>query len=123
MYATTTTGHREHVQKSIDSRVILAMHISGTDARVTQTTTTTTEEWLGLSYSDAETLCTASENLGGVKLTVSSGGVSAWNTVEGCRGTRVSTQISRMGDTNHYRVVKTTQEMVCANTGGTMELI
>jgi len=32
MYANTTNGHREHVQKSKDTRVILSMLINGTNA-------------------------------------------------------------------------------------------
>ena len=131
MYATTTTGKREHVQQSKDSRVILAMHISGVEARIIQTTETTVDEYLGLSYTDAQSLCTASESstlngttrayLGSAKLTVSTGGTSVWNTVEACFGTRITSQLSRMGDTNHYRVTKTTQVMTITNSGGTMQ--
>lgn len=53
MFATTTTGHREHVSVSKDVKVIQAMNISNTYCRLIQSTTTTTETWVGLSYTDA----------------------------------------------------------------------
>lgn len=67
MYATTTTGHRPHVTVSKDTRVLQSMNISSTYCRLIQSTTTTTEVWLGLSYADAQRVCTASETstLGG----------------------------------------------------------
>ena len=118
MYANTTNGHREHVNKSKDSRVVLSMLISGTSGVIVQTTETTIETWTGLNYTDANGLLLASETsnlngtprnyLGGAKLTVGSGGVSAWNTIEHCWGTKVSSSLQRMGDTNLYAVQRTT---------------
>lgn len=133
MYATTTTGHREHVQVNKDVRVLQLMNISGNQCRLIQTTVTTTETWLGLNYSDASSVCVASESstlggttrnyLGSAKITVSSGGVSVWNTCDGCWGTKVTSQLSRMGDTNHYQVTKTTTEMTVDNAGGSLTLL
>lgn len=86
MYATTTTGHREHVTVSKDVKVLQAMRVNSTYCRLIQTNVTTTEIWLGLSYEDAESVCTASETstldgstrnyLGGAKISVSDGGVT-----------------------------------------------
>lgn len=94
---------------------------------------TTTETWLGLSYTDAESVCVASESstlngvtrsyLGSAKITVSTGGVSVWNTIDGCWGTKVTSQLSRMGDNNCYQVTRTTTEMTVTNAGGTLDLL
>lgn len=112
MYATTTTGHREHVQVNKDVRVLQAVNINNTFCRLIQTTTTTTEVWLGLKYTDAQSVCVASETstlngttrnyLGSAKIQVGSGTASLWATIDGCWGTKVSSQLARMGDTNHY---------------------
>lgn len=133
MYATTSTGHREHVTVSKESRVLQAMNINSTYCRLIQTSTTTTETWVGLSYTDANTVCTASESsvldgttrayLGGAKITVSASGSTIWATIEGCWGTKVTSQLSRMGDTNCYQVTKTTQELAVTNNGGSMTLL
>lgn len=133
MYATTTTGHREHVSVNKDSRVLQLMNISGNQCRLIQSTVTTTETWLGLSYADASSVCVASESstldnvtrnyLGSAKITFSSGGVSVWNTCDGCWGTKVTSQLSRMGDNNCYQVVRTTTEMEVSNVGGTLTLL
>ena len=131
MYATTTTGHREHVTVSKDVKVLQAMNIGNTYCRLIQTITTTTEVWLGLNYTDADSVCIASESstlgtttrnyLGGAKITVSSGGTSIWNTIEGCWGTKVTSQLSRMGENNCYQVTRTTQVMDVSNDGGTLQ--
>ena len=133
MYATTTSGHREHVTVSKDVRVLQAMNINSTYCRLIQTTTTTTETWVGLSYADAQTVCVASETstlgtttrnyLGGARISVSSGGATSWTTIEGCWGTKVTSQLSRMGETNAYQVTRTTQEMTVTNNGGSLTLI
>lgn len=133
MYANTTTGHREHVTVAKDVKVLQAMRINSTYCRLIQTTTTTTEVWLGLSYADASSVCVASESstlngttrafLGGAKITVADGGVSQWATIEGCWGTKVSSQLSRMGDTNCYQVTKTTIDMTVSNNGGSLVLL
>lgn len=131
MYANTTNGHREHVSVSKTKRVLQAMSINNNYCRLIQTSTTTTEEWYGLSYSDASGVCVASETsilggttrnyLGGAKITVSTSGVSQWATIEGCWGTRVTSQMQRMGDTNLYHVTKTTEELDVTNNGGSMQ--
>ena len=133
MYATTTTGHREHVTVSKDKKVLQAVNINNTYCRLIQTITTTQEVWLGLRYSDADSVCTASESstlggttrpyLGSAKIQVGSGTATLWATIDGCWGTKVSSQLSRMGDTNHYQVVKTTTEMTVTNDGGTLTLL
>jgi hypothetical protein len=68
MYATTTTGYHPNVSKNKDTKVLQALSINNNYVRLIQTSTTTTEEWLGLSYTDANSLCIASErsNLNGV---------------------------------------------------------
>lgn len=137
MYATTTTGHRPHVTVSKDTRMLQSMYAtvdqSITFARLIQRTTTTTEVWLGLKYSDAQSVCVASETstlngttrnfLGGARIQVGAGTGSKYTTVEGCWGTKVSSQLSRMGDTNCYQVTRTTQEFVVFNNGGSMTLL
>ena len=133
MYATTTTGHREHVTVSKDVKVLQAMRVNSTYCRLIQTNVTTTEIWLGLSYEDAESVCTASETstldgstrnyLGGAKISVSDGGVTQWTTIEGCWGTKITSQMSRMGDNNCYQVTKTTQVLNVTNNGGSLTLL
>ena len=133
MYATTTTGHREHVSVNKDTRVLQAMSIGNTFCRLIQSNVTTTETWVGLKYSDAESVCTASETstlngttrnyLGSARITVASGGVSTWATIDGCWGTKITSQMQRMGDTNCYQVTKTTQVLTVSNNGGSMELL
>lgn len=132
MYASTSTGHRPHVTVAREKKVIQSMNINNEYCRLIQTSETTTETWVGLSYSDADSVCVASETstlygttrqyLGGAKITVASGGVSIWATIEGCWGTRVTSQLSRMGDTNLYAVTKTTTVMTVTNAGGSMDL-
>lgn len=133
MYANTTNGHREHVSVSKTKRVLQAMSINNNYCRLIQTSTTTTEEWYGLKYSDADSVCTASETstlngvtrsfLGGAKISVSSSGVTQWATIEGCWGTRVTSQMQRMGDTNLYQVSKTTEVLTVTNNGGNLTLL
>lgn len=133
MYATTTTGHREHVTVNKSTKVLQGLNLVNTYCRLIQTTSTTTEEWRGLNYADAMSVCTSSETstlngvtrpyLGSAKLSVSSGGQSRWATIDGCWGTRISSQLSRMSDTNCYEVKKTTEVMTVTNYGGTMELL
>lgn len=123
MYATIITGHRPHTAVSKDQRTIQQMTVNNQVGKIIQSTTTTTEEWYGLSYADAMTVCTSSENLRGAKLTMTSGMVTSWCTVWGCYGTRVSSQLQRMSDTNLYHVIKTTQEMSVTGVGGTLEIV
>lgn len=86
-----------------------------------------------MSYTDASGVCVASESstlsgttrnyLGGAKITVSTTGATSWATIEGCWGTRITSQLQRMGDTNLYHVVKTTEVLNVDNNGGSMELL
>ena len=133
MYANTTTGHREHVTVAKEKKVIQAISINSTFCRLIQTTTTTTETWVGLKYSDAESVCRTSETavkdgvtrqyLGAAKITVGVGAASQWVTVFDCWGTKVTSQLSRMGDTNCYMVTRTTVDMAVTNNGGALELL
>lgn len=133
MYATTTTGHREHVTVTKEKRVLQQMNINSNYCRLIQTVTTTTEVWLGLKYSDASSVCVASESstlgtttrnyLGSARISVSSGGVTNHTTVDGCWGIRIVSQLSRMGDTNCYQVTKTTQQLEVTNAGGSLTLL
>lgn len=133
MYATTTTGHREHVTVSKSTKVLQAMAINNNFCRLVQTTTQTTEEWLGLSYTDALSVCVASESstldgttrnyLGSAKISVSGPTATQYAYVDGCWGTRISSQLSRMGETNCYQVTKNIEEMTVRNYGGSMELL
>lgn len=133
MYATTTTGHREHTTVNKATRVLQAMSINNNYCRLVQTTTTTTEEWRGLNYADAQSVCVASETstlngvtrnyLGSAKISVTATASTAWATIDGCWGTKVTSQLSRMGDTNCYQVTKTTEQMSVTNYGGSMQLL
>lgn len=118
MYANTTTGHREHVTVAKDIRVLQAMNINSNYCRLIQSTETTTETWIGLNYTDAYNVCTASETstlgavtrpyLGSARISVSGATATSWATIDGCWGTKISSQLSRMGDTNAYTVIRTT---------------
>ena len=133
MFATTTTGHREHVAVTKDIKVLQSMNINNEYCRLIQTTTITTETWVGLNYADASSVCVASETstlgtttrnyLGGARISVSAGGTTIWATIEGCWGTKISSQLSRMGDTNAYQVTKTTQVFNVTNNGGSLTLL
>lgn len=62
MYATTTTGHREHITGNKSSRVLQQLIVFNTVSGVIiQDQTQTVEEWNGLSYNDALSLYEASE--------------------------------------------------------------
>ena len=118
MYATTTTGHREHVTGSKGSKVAAQLLVWNSVAGVIiQDTDTITEEWYGLSYEDALTLYEASETstLNGTTRPYLGNALLSQTTTPGayvratsCWGTQVTTQFTRMGDTNLYHVTKTT---------------
>ena len=104
MYANTTTGKREHVQKSKDSKVLQLMRFGSAQGRIVQTIESSTTTYVGLNYTDANgLLAQAGESstlnnvtrafLGSAKLTVSSGGGSSWATVDNCWGTKVTVSI------------------------------
>lgn len=127
MYATTTTGHRSNVTKSKETKVLQQLYSLGTLMGVIlQDTVTTTEEWFGLTQTDAETQCTASETstlngttrnyLGSAKLSVNGTG-GAWCRMPNCWGERVTSQMNRMSDTNLYHVTRTTTTLSVRSSG------
>ena len=131
MYATTTTGHKPHVSGSIDTKVIQQLIVWGNiDGTITQTATTTVEEWNGLSYDDVQTIYEASETstlngqtrnyLGGAILTQAGVSPAAYCWATGCWGTKVTTSFNRMGETNLYHVTKTTVEYTVSGSGATV---
>ena len=128
MYATTTTGHREHISSNRSTKVLQQLISLGyLVGVVVQDTITTTEEWNGLSYSDAQSLQQSSETstlngvtrqyLGGAKFAQSGiGGASI--RVPSCWGTSITTTFDRMGETNLYHVTKTTTTYTVRGYGG-----
>ncbi len=130
MYANTTNGHRPHVSKSVDTKVVQQLIVWGNiDGTITQKAETTVEEWYGLSYDDANSLQEASETstlngftrqyLGGATLTQAEGMIRAWCWATGCWGTKITTTLNRMGDTNLYHVQKTTVVYTVYGSGNT----
>lgn len=116
-YSTTATGHRDTVRRQTSQRVIRQMNLNGWMAIINQVETITEETWVGLTKADAEALCIASESstigtvtrgyLGGCTVTNQTP-FTATITATSCWGTRVQSQIQRMGDTNMYQVSRTT---------------
>lgn len=128
MYATTTTGHREHISSNRSAKVLQQLIVFGQVAGVVvQDTITTTEEWNGLSYSDALNLQESSETstlngttrqyLGSALLTQTGIG-AAWMRVPNCWGESITTTFDRIGDTNLYHVTKTTTQYNVRGEGG-----
>lgn len=116
MYATTTTGHIEHTSGSQDTKVLQLLIVWQTVAgAIIQDSSTTIEQWVGLSYADAISVAQSYETstlngttrsyLGNAVLT-SSGGASI--RCVSCWGTKVSSTWGRMSGTNCYQVTKTT---------------
>ena len=118
MYANTTTGMRPNVSKTKETKVIQMLYFFTTVVGVIiQDVTTTTEEWFGLNYDDADGLCVSSETstlagvtrnyLGSARLSydVIGGG---WCRSPSCWGTKIVTSMNRMGETNCYHVTRTT---------------
>lgn len=56
-----TDGHREKVRVQKNQRVIRQMNLNGWRAVIIQNETVSEETWVGLSQSEAEALCVASE--------------------------------------------------------------
>lgn len=115
MYATTTSGHRTYTSANKNTKCLQQwIYWNQLVGVLVQDESTTTEEWNGLSKGDAESLCTSSEEsvlngatrpyLGTAKITLG----AAYMRVSSCWGTKVSSQVSRMNDTNLYKVTKTT---------------
>lgn len=131
MNALPEKTHRTLVSKNKNTRTIKAQLIGTWYAVLSQTSITTVEEWRGLSQSDAIALCESYEEsyiqgitrsyLGGVVVTQTFQGVTNWMRVDACWGTRVTSQISREGDTNLYTVSKTTEELSVYAPTGNME--
>lgn len=120
-YATTTTGHVDPISVSKDRRLLKSDYINGIFTNVFQNTTTTVEQYRGLSQTDAESVCVSSTSstlsgvtrsyLGGVRVTIASGMTRTWFTVMGCWGTEVSSVLSRDSDSHLFSVTKTTKTM------------
>lgn len=112
-----TDGHRNKVRVQKNQRVLRQMNLNGWQAVIIQNETISEETWVGLSQTEAEALCVASETsvLGGAERNYL-GGCTVSNTTPftasifatSCWGTRVQSQMQRMGDTNLYQVSKTT---------------
>lgn len=125
-YTDKATGHRELVKRQSDTRVLRQWVLNGWTAVIVQSETVTEEEWRGLSKTDAQSLCVSSESsvLGSVtrqylgSCTVSKGLSSIWATA--CWGTRVTSQMQRMGDTNMYQVTRTTTVFDVSTPDGTL---
>ena len=127
MYANPDSSHRTIVSRSRESRVLQQLYFYMTVVGVMiQDTETTTEEWFGLSQTDAVALCTASETstLGGTTRSYLGGALLEHQTVGGgwircpnCWGTKVTSSIDRMGDTNLYHVQRTTTVYSVRSTG------
>lgn len=116
MYANTTTGHIEHISGTKDTKVLQLLIVWQTlVGAIIQDISTTVEEWVGLSYSDALSISesyeqstlngTTRDYLGNAVLT-SSGG--AFIRCVSCWGKKVTSSFSRMAGTNCYQVTKTT---------------
>lgn len=125
MYATTTTGYISNVSKTKDTKIVADLTYWGnTWGHILQDTTVTVDRWVGLSYSDAVSLLTSTEEstLGGVTrqhlgdARLSSEG-GAYVTAIGCWGVKVTSTIQKMGDTNLYEVSRTTTELAVRGTG------
>lgn len=125
MYATTTTGYIPHVSKTKDTKIVANLTYWGnTWGNILQDTTVTIDRWVGLSYSDAQSLLVSTEEstlngvtrpfLGDARL-ISEGG--AYVTAIGCWGLKVTSAIQKMGDTNLYEVTRTTTEFSVRGTG------
>lgn len=114
-----TDGHRDKVRVQKNQRVIRQMNLNGWQAVIIQNETVSEETWVGLSQTEAENYCVASESstLNGVTRNYL-GGCTVSNTTPflasviatSCWGTRVQSQMQRMGDTNLYQVTKTTTD-------------
>ena len=124
MYANTSTGHIEHVSGSQDTKVLQLLVIWQTVAgAIIQDSTTTVEEWVGLSYDDAMSVVESYERstlndvtrnyLGNAVLTYH----GSWIRCVSCWGTKVTSTFSRMSGTNCYQVTKTTTVYTARGTG------
>ena len=115
-YANKNAVHRTVVSGNKDTKVINQLIVWNNLVDVIiQDQTTTVDTWVGLSYSDANSLFEASETsngrpyLGSAVLTFApETGGGGWIRSPACWGTKTTTQIQRIGDTNLYSVTKTT---------------
>ena len=135
MYATTSTGFRPDVRKSADYRVLKVMKSpQGTVAAVLKQVEKRTEStWTGLRYEDADALCQAYESstlgqtrrdhLGAAQVTFTFATGSGWFVVEDCWGSKVTTSIARIGDTNLYSVSRVTTDLSLEASGGELTLL
>ena len=125
MYATTTTGYIPHINKTKDTKIVADLTYWGsTWGHIVQDTIVTVDKYVGLSYSDALSLLTSTEEstlngvtrpfLGDARL-ISEGG--AYVTAIGCWGVKVNSTLSKTGETNTYEVTVTTTELNVRGTG------
>lgn len=130
MYATKTTGYIPNVSKTKDTKIVANLTYWGnTWGNILQDTTVTIDRWIGLSYSDAQSLLVSTEEstlngvtrpfLGDARL-ISEGG--AYVTAIGCWGLKVTSAIQKMGDTNLYEVTRTTTDLSVRGTGSGLTL-
>lgn len=128
-YATTTTGYVTDVTKTKDRRTLKSEYINGSYVNIFQDVDTTVERFVGLSSSDANTVCTRSSTstldnvtrqyLGGIRVTVGSGTARTWLQIFGCWGTEVTSQKVRDAESNLYSVTVTTRDYTISVPGFT----
>lgn len=124
-FATVETGHQT-ASKGGDVRIIRTEVLGGTLVNVYQTTVTETERYVGLTETDAKNLASTGSgglvksNLGGVRITVSSGTASYWFSIFGCRGTIETATASRDGDSELWVVNYQKQTLSVTADGGTI---
>lgn len=125
MYATKTTGYSPHVNKTKDTKIVANLAYWGSIwGNIVQDTTVTVDRYVGLSYADALSLLTSTEEstlngvtrpfLGDARL-ISEGG--AYVTAIGVWGVKVNSTLSKTGDSNLYEVQITTTELTVRGTG------
>lgn len=114
----------------MDFRTLKLFAIGQAQGVISQKTETTEETWQGLSLSDALSLVVASvssvkegttrDYLGGISVRIGGGGIYSTAECDECWGTRVTSSMRRMGDTNLYEVQRTTEVMTAYGHGGTV---
>lgn len=123
MYSTNEKAHREKVQVGKSCKVVLKIKYGDRSGSLVQTTTTTTESWVGLSKDNAETLTITTEDLRsvGIRFDDSTGHPVKWAAQDNLEGTTVQSVMQRMGDTNLYQVTRTTTVLETTAKGGVIK--
>lgn len=125
-YADTTSGHITTAQSG-EVAIIRTEMILNQLINVIQTTVTQKEQYRGLDETTAKTLASTgtggliSQNLGGIKVTVSSGTATVYFIVYGCRGTIATASASRDSDSHLWNVDYELKTLTCTASGGTVE--